>query len=182
MTDSIRIGVISDTHGYLDPLVLSVFAGVDHIIHAGDVMDPATLAALEGIAAVTAVAGNMDAGKLGRLPREVAGEVAGVRFVVGHKRKRLLKRLALGKIEGCLARRAARPRGVRARPYSRRRMGRRYRVPQPGHGFVSPRGGRRSHRRGGRQGGVGAERAVRPAEPVNRGFLRLKEPGLLPRV
>jgi len=32
--------------------------------------------------------------------REVAGEVGGVRFVVGHKRKRLLKRLALGKIDG----------------------------------------------------------------------------------
>lgn len=36
---SVRIGVISDTHGYLDPGVLEVFAGVDHIIHAGDVMD-----------------------------------------------------------------------------------------------------------------------------------------------
>ena len=42
---------------------------------------------------MTAVAGNMDDGKLGKLPREVAGKVGGVRFVVGHKRKRLLKRL-----------------------------------------------------------------------------------------
>ena len=100
MTDLMLIGVISDTHGYLDPLVASVFAGVRHIIHAGDIMDPATLATLESIAPVTAVAGNLDTGKLGRLPREVAGEVGGVRFVVGHKRKRLLKRLALGKIDG----------------------------------------------------------------------------------
>ena len=96
----VRIGVVSDTHGYLDPLVLEVFAGVRHIIHAGDIMDPATLAALTRIAPVTAVAGNLDDGDLGKLPREVAGEVAGVRFVVGHKRKRLLKRLALGKIDG----------------------------------------------------------------------------------
>ena len=59
-----RIGVISDTHGYLDPQVLEAFAGVDHIIHAGDIMDAATLEALEGIAPVTAVAGNMDDGKL----------------------------------------------------------------------------------------------------------------------
>jgi putative phosphoesterase len=100
MTDPLRIGVISDTHGYLDPLVAPLFAGVRHIIHAGDIMDPATLATLESIAPVTAVSGNLDTGKLGRLPREVAGEVGGVRFVVGHKRKRLIKRLTLGKIDG----------------------------------------------------------------------------------
>jgi putative phosphoesterase len=100
MTDQMSIGVISDTHGYLDPLVASVFAGVRCIIHAGDTIDPDTLTVLESIAPVTAVAGNMDAGKLSRLPREVAGKVGGLRFVVGHKRKRLLKRLALGKIDG----------------------------------------------------------------------------------
>ena len=96
----VRIGVISDTHGHLDALVLAEFAGADLIIHAGDIMDAATLEDLEQIAPVIAVAGNMDAGKLGKLPREVSGEIAGVRFIVGHKRKRLLKRLALGKIEG----------------------------------------------------------------------------------
>ena len=98
---SISIGVISDNHGYLDPAVLEHFAGVVHIIHAGDIMDPAILAQLRTVAPVTAVAGNMDSGKLGSsLPREVAGEVAGVRFVVGHKRKRLLRELAAGAIEG----------------------------------------------------------------------------------
>ncbi|NLE22689.1 MAG: YfcE family phosphodiesterase [Actinobacteria bacterium] len=95
-----RIGVISDTHGYLDPMVLEEFAGVDHIIHAGDVMDGRILEALAEIAPVTAVAGNMDDGKLGKLPREVAGTAGGISFVVGHKRKRLLKRLSLGKIDG----------------------------------------------------------------------------------
>ena len=96
----VRIGVISDTHGYLDPAVTTVFAGVQLIIHAGDVLDLATIETLERIAPVVAVAGNLDNAKLGPLPREAAGEVAGVRFVVGHKRKRLLKRLAMGKIEG----------------------------------------------------------------------------------
>ncbi len=96
-----RIGVISDNHGYLDPVVLEIFAGVTHIIHAGDIMDPEILAALGKVAPVTAVAGNMDAGELAAgLPREVSGNVAGVRFVVGHKRKRLLKRLATGKLAG----------------------------------------------------------------------------------
>lgn len=96
-----RIGVISDTHGYLDPAVLEVFTGVDLIIHAGDIMDPAIVTALETVAPVTAVAGNMDAGHpTSQLPTEVAGEVAGVRFAVGHKRKRLGKRLAAGEVTG----------------------------------------------------------------------------------
>ncbi len=95
-----RIGVISDNHGYLDPTVLEVFAGVTYIIHAGDIVDAEILARLATVAPVTAVAGNMDTGDLGAsLPRVVAGEVAGVRFVVGHKRKRLLRDLADGTIE-----------------------------------------------------------------------------------
>jgi putative phosphoesterase len=97
---SVRIGVVSDTHGYLDPQVLEALAGVDHVIHAGDVMDAGVLEALAAVAPVTAVAGNMDEGKMGKLPREVAGKVGEIRFVVGHKRKRLLKRLSQGKIEG----------------------------------------------------------------------------------
>ncbi len=95
----VRIGVISDTHGYLDPVVLELFAGVRHIIHAGDVMDPAILQALATVAPVTAVAGNLDdPATVGDLPREARGEVDGVRFVVGHKPKRLLKRIVRGKL------------------------------------------------------------------------------------
>jgi uncharacterized protein len=96
-----RIGVISDNHGYLDPAVLEVFSGVTHIIHAGDIVDPEILERLGTVAPVTAVVGNMDSGgPTAELPRHVVGEVAGVRFVVGHKRKRLLKDLAAGSIEG----------------------------------------------------------------------------------
>ncbi len=95
----VRIGVISDNHGYLDPEVLEIFAGVTHIIHAGDIMDPKIIAALEAVAPVTAVSGNLDtSGPTADLPTEATGEVGGVRFVVAHKPKRLLKRLAAGKI------------------------------------------------------------------------------------
>lgn len=96
----VRIGVVSDTHGHLDPRVLEAFAGVDHIVHAGDIMDAAILEALRSLAPVTAVAGNMDDGKLGKLPRETGVEVEGLPLVVGHKRKRLLKRLTVGKVDG----------------------------------------------------------------------------------
>lgn len=95
----VRIGVISDNHGYLNPEVLEVFAGVDHIIHAGDTVDPTILEQLARVAPVTAVCGNIDSGKWAeKLPTEATGEVGGVRFVVAHKPKRLLKRLAAGKI------------------------------------------------------------------------------------
>ena len=95
----VRIGVISDTHGFFDPAVVALFAGVDHIIHAGDVGDPAIIDALGVIAPVTAVSGNVEGdGGTAELPREVTGEIGGVRFVVAHKPKRLLKRVAAGRV------------------------------------------------------------------------------------
>ena len=59
-----KIGVISDTHGELNPEVLNIFKGVDHIIHAGDICGTDVLESLEKIAIVTAVKGNMDFGEL----------------------------------------------------------------------------------------------------------------------
>ncbi len=95
----IRIGVISDSHGYLDPAVGDIFSGVTLIVHAGDIGDPGVLAALQEVAPVTAVSGNIEPDELvAALPREAAGEDGGVRFVVAHKRKRLFKRLAAGKV------------------------------------------------------------------------------------
>ena len=95
----VRIGVLADTHGYLHPAIAQIFAGVAHIIHAGDIMDETTLPALEKLAPLTAVAGNLDGGALAAsLPREVRGVVGGIGFAVGHKRKRLLKRLASEKL------------------------------------------------------------------------------------
>jgi uncharacterized protein len=95
----VRIGVISDSHGYLDPALPGIFSGVTHIVHAGDIGDRAVLVALQQVAPVTAVAGNLEPEELlASLPREAAGEVGGVRFVVAHKRKRLFKRLAAGKV------------------------------------------------------------------------------------
>ena len=44
-----RIGVISDTHGLLRPEAVTALEGVRHILHAGDVGDPAILDALARI-------------------------------------------------------------------------------------------------------------------------------------
>src|SRR4051794_26544614 len=57
-----KVGVISDTHNYLDPKVLEIFRGVDHILHGGDIGMPWIVLELEFIAPVTAVLGNTDQG------------------------------------------------------------------------------------------------------------------------
>src|SRR5665213_927619 len=55
-----KIGVISDTHGLLRPEAIAELAGVDHILHAGDVYDPCILDRLREIAPLTAIRGNVD--------------------------------------------------------------------------------------------------------------------------
>jgi putative phosphoesterase len=60
----VRVGLISDTHGFLDPRVLTVFADegpLAAIVHAGDIGATAdVLWLLETVAPVTAVLGNCD--------------------------------------------------------------------------------------------------------------------------
>jgi putative phosphoesterase len=60
------IGVISDTHGLLRPEALELLRGSDHIIHAGDIGSPEIIPALERIAPVTAIRGNVDKAAWGR--------------------------------------------------------------------------------------------------------------------
>ncbi|MBU2601551.1 MAG: metallophosphatase family protein, partial [Actinobacteria bacterium] len=73
--DSCVVGIISDTHGVLDPRVIDVFSGVTHIIHAGDVGAAEVLTGLSRIAPVTAVRGNMDSGALAwDLPQQAVVE------------------------------------------------------------------------------------------------------------
>ena len=57
-----RIGIISDTHGLLRPEAEIRLAGVDHIIHGGDLGRPEIIDALRRIAPVTAIRGNVDIG------------------------------------------------------------------------------------------------------------------------
>ena len=61
--------MVSDTHGLLRPEVLTALAGVDHILHLGDVGSPAILKSLTQIAPIHAVRGNIDtSGPCSRLP------------------------------------------------------------------------------------------------------------------
>ncbi len=55
-----RIGLISDTHGWMDDRILHHLSGVDEIWHAGDIGDLAVTDALARVAPVRAVYGNID--------------------------------------------------------------------------------------------------------------------------
>lgn len=78
-----RIGVISDTHNFLDPKVSKLFAGVDHILHGGDIGMPQILLELQLIAPVTAVAGNTDDPGF-HFPLTAVVELASRKFLVHH--------------------------------------------------------------------------------------------------
>jgi putative phosphoesterase len=58
-----KIGIISDTHGLLRPAAEQRLAGVDHIVHAGDIGRLEIVDALRRIAPVTAIRGNVDSGE-----------------------------------------------------------------------------------------------------------------------
>ena len=79
------IGVISDTHGLLRPEAVEALAGVDHILHAGDVGDARILERLRAIAPLTAIRGNVDTqGVCGALPATEAVELGGRLFYLVH--------------------------------------------------------------------------------------------------
>ncbi|MBN1419482.1 MAG: metallophosphoesterase family protein [Planctomycetes bacterium] len=80
-----KLGILSDTHGFLDPKVETLFQGVERILHAGDV-GPGILERLARIAPVDAVAGNMDGEPLAsRLPRLMSLDLAGRRVLLVHR-------------------------------------------------------------------------------------------------
>ena len=55
-----RIGLLSDTHGDLDPKVFQYFESCDEIWHAGDIGDPTVTDALRAFRPLRAVHGNID--------------------------------------------------------------------------------------------------------------------------
>lgn len=94
----ILIGIISDTHGLLRPEAVEALRGSQHIIHAGDVGDPAILQQLAAIAQVTAIRGNVDEEPWAKkLPATEVIELGGISIYVLHDLAKLdLKPKAAG--------------------------------------------------------------------------------------
>jgi putative phosphoesterase len=77
------VGLIADTHGLMRPEALRALQGVDLILHAGDVGGLSVLTALEAVAPLRAVRGNVDP-EDGRLPASINCTLEGVRVHVSH--------------------------------------------------------------------------------------------------
>ncbi len=91
---TVAVGLISDTHGFVDPRVLAAIAGCAVVVHAGDIGNAEVLEQLaRGPRQVVAVRGNNDTpvkwpaaqrATLESLPREAAVELPGGRLLVVH--------------------------------------------------------------------------------------------------
>lgn len=85
-----NIGVIADTHSKMRPEALEALAGSELILHAGDVGRDDVLEALEAIAPVVAIRGNIDkAGRAATLPDIEELEFLGHAFYMLHDVKTL---------------------------------------------------------------------------------------------
>ncbi len=82
--DRHTIGLISDTHGLLRPGVHDAFAGVELILHAGDVGGDDILHELRAIAPLHAVRGNTDPTGLPELPNTLSLAIGGLSVHVSH--------------------------------------------------------------------------------------------------
>lgn len=71
MSTTLKIGLISDTHGHLPKAVNKLFKNTDAIIHAGDIGNQSILRQLERLAPVTAVRGNSDSGLIASFLEDV---------------------------------------------------------------------------------------------------------------
>lgn len=84
------IGLISDTHGLIRPQALAALKSVDLIIHAGDIGKPDVLKALETIAPLVAIKGNIDKdGWAKSLPETKALKINDAQLYVIHNLKEL---------------------------------------------------------------------------------------------
>ena len=80
-----KIGLMSDTHGYVDPKIYKYFAEVDEIWHAGDVGDMKVIEDLEDFKPVRGVYGNIDGHEVrAAWPKVQAFECEGMKVLITH--------------------------------------------------------------------------------------------------
>lgn len=86
MSECLTLGIVSDTHSWLDPELVEVFEeqGVELIAHGGDIGKQAVLDRLEEIAPVHVVRGNIDGGELRFLQEEVVFDIGPRRVAMRH--------------------------------------------------------------------------------------------------
>jgi putative phosphoesterase len=84
-SNKMKIGLISDTHGYMDDRILHHLADCDLVWHAGDVGNNQVIDALENAKNTQGVFGNIDGTEIRtRWPEFVFEEIEGVKFLMVH--------------------------------------------------------------------------------------------------
>ncbi len=80
-----KIGLLSDTHGYLDPKVFDYFADCDEVWHAGDLGTLELLEELEAFKSTRAVYGNIDGAEIrAAAPENLAWDCEGLKVFMTH--------------------------------------------------------------------------------------------------
>src|SRR5260221_14754828 len=80
-----KIGLLSDTHSYLDPKVFEHFGSCDEIWHAGHIGAPAVADALEKVKPLRAVDGNIDDKSIqSRFPEDLHVQCEGLAAWITH--------------------------------------------------------------------------------------------------
>ncbi|MEJ7644000.1 MAG: metallophosphoesterase family protein [Chryseolinea sp.] len=79
------IGLLSDTHGYLDEKIFGHFKDCDEVWHAGDIGSLALLDALKAFKPLRAVYGNIDDKTIvARVPEDLYFDCEGVKIFITH--------------------------------------------------------------------------------------------------
>lgn len=80
-----KIGLLSDTHSFLDAKIFQYFHQVDEIWHAGDIGDADVLKKLEDFKTTRAVFGNIDDQEMQNvIPEDLVFELEGVKIFITH--------------------------------------------------------------------------------------------------
>jgi len=80
-----KLGLISDTHGFLDPKVAKHFSDVDEIWHAGDIGESGVLEKLQSFKPIKVVYGNIETQERQQaLPEVIVENVEELKFMMIH--------------------------------------------------------------------------------------------------
>lgn len=81
----LKIGLISDTHSFLDQAIFKYFENCDEIWHAGDIGDESIIKQLEDFKKLRVVFGNIDSQELQKqLPEDLIFEIEGLKVFMTH--------------------------------------------------------------------------------------------------
>lgn len=80
-----KIGLLSDTHGYLDPKIFDHFKNCDEVWHAGDIGEQNVATELESFKPFKAVYGNVDDKHIQlKYPEDLYMEYEGLSILITH--------------------------------------------------------------------------------------------------